>query len=60
MKLARFRVDGWESYGLVDVDHIKAIHGDIYSQYEITDASYPLSRVKLLPPTHPTAFWAVG
>ena len=60
MKLARFRVDGWESYGLVDGDHIKAIHGDIYSQYEITDASYPLSRVKLLPPTHPTAFWAVG
>ena len=41
MKLARFRVDGLESYGLVDGDNIKAIQGDIYSEYKVTEASYP-------------------
>ena len=60
MKLARFRVDEWESYGLVEGDRVRVIQGSIFGEYTVTQASYPLDRVKLLPPTRPTAFWAVG
>ena len=51
MKLARFRVDGWESYGLVEGDRVRVIQGSIYGDHTVTQASYPLDRVKLLPPT---------
>ena len=60
MKLARFRVDGWESYGVVEGDRVRVIQGSIYGDLAVTQASYPLERVKLLPPTQPTSFWAVG
>jgi 2-keto-4-pentenoate hydratase/2-oxohepta-3-ene-1,7-dioic acid hydratase in catechol pathway len=60
MKLARFRVNDWESFGLVEGNHVRAIHGSIFGEYTITQASYPLDRIKLLPPTRPTSFWAVG
>ncbi len=60
MKLARFRVDDWESYGLVEGDRVRAIQGSIFGEHTVTQASYPLERVKLLPPTRPTTFWAVG
>ena len=60
MKLARFRVDNWESYGLVEGDRVRVIQGDIFGEHTVTDAAYPLNQVKLLPPTRPTTFWAVG
>ena len=60
MKLARFRVDGWESYGLVADGRVQVIRGSIFGEHTITDAAYPLERVKLLPPTQPTSYWAVG
>jgi len=55
MKLARFRVDGWESYGVVEGDRVRVIQGSIYGDITVTQASYPLDRVKLLPPTQPTS-----
>lgn len=60
MKLARFSVGAWESYGLVEDDRVRVIRGSIFGEHTVTDASYPLSQVKLLPPTVPTAYWAVG
>jgi 2-keto-4-pentenoate hydratase/2-oxohepta-3-ene-1,7-dioic acid hydratase in catechol pathway len=60
MKFARFSVDGWESYGLVQGDCVRVIQGDIFGEHRETRASYPLDRVKLLAPTRPTTFWAVG
>lgn len=60
MKLARFRVDEWESYGLVEGDRVRVIQGNVFGEHKFTRASYPLDKVKLLPPTRPTAFWAVG
>ena len=60
MKLARFRVNEWESYGVVEGDRVRVIQGDIFGDHKFTQASYPLEQVKLLPPTHPTGFWAVG
>lgn len=60
MKLARFRVDEWESYGAVEGDRVRVIQGSIFGDYKVTKASYPLDQVKLLPPTQPTCFWAIG
>ena len=60
MKLARFRINGWESYGLVEGAEVRAIQGDIFREYSISEATYPLDRVKLLPPTQAASFWAVG
>lgn len=60
MKIARFSIDGWESHGVVEGDRIRVIQGNVFGAHEITRASYPLDRVKLLPPTRPTTFWAVG
>jgi 2-keto-4-pentenoate hydratase/2-oxohepta-3-ene-1,7-dioic acid hydratase in catechol pathway len=60
MKLARFCVNDWESYGLVEGDRVRAIQGSIFGEYRVTQASYPLEQVKLLPPTQPTSYWAVG
>jgi 2-keto-4-pentenoate hydratase/2-oxohepta-3-ene-1,7-dioic acid hydratase in catechol pathway len=60
MKLARFRIDEWESYGLVEGDRVRVIQGSIFGEYTISQASYPLERIKLLPPTQPISFWAVG
>ena len=60
MKLARFCVKKWESYGLAEGDRVRAIQGSIFGEYRVTQASYPLEQVKLLPPTQPTSFWAVG
>lgn len=60
MKLARFSVDQWESYGLVEGNRVRVIQGDIFGEHRVTGASYPLERVKLLAPTRPTTFWAVG
>ena len=60
MKLARFQVDDWESYGLVEGYRVRSIQGSIFGEYTVSQASYPLERIKLLPPTRPTTFWAVG
>jgi 2-keto-4-pentenoate hydratase/2-oxohepta-3-ene-1,7-dioic acid hydratase in catechol pathway len=60
MKLARFSVDEWESYGAVEGDRVRVIQGAIFGEHKLTKATYPLEEVKLLPPTRPTAFWAVG
>ena len=60
MKLARFSVDGWQSYGLVEGDRVRVIQGSIFGEHQVTRASYPLNRVKLLPPTKPTCYWAIG
>ena len=60
MKIARFRVNEWESYGGVEGDNVRVIQGSIFGEYTMSQASYPLERVKLLPPTRPTSFWAVG
>jgi 2-keto-4-pentenoate hydratase/2-oxohepta-3-ene-1,7-dioic acid hydratase in catechol pathway len=60
MKLARFRIHDWESFGLVEGDHVRVIQGSLFGDYTLTHAAYPLDQVQLLPPTRPTSFWAVG
>ena len=60
MKFARFEINGWESYGVVEGDQLRVIQGDLFGRYHFTDAMYPISKVKILPPTRPLSFWAVG
>ena len=60
MKLARFSVDEWESYGAVEGDRVRVIQGNIFGEHKFTKVTYPLDRVKFLPPTSPKAFWAIG
>ena len=60
MKLARFSIDAWESYGLVEGDRVRVIQGSIFGEHTVTEASYPLGQVKLLPPTRPTAAYGCG
>jgi 2-keto-4-pentenoate hydratase/2-oxohepta-3-ene-1,7-dioic acid hydratase in catechol pathway len=60
MKIARFTIDGWESHGVVEGDRIRVIQGNVFAEHTLTNAYYPLNRVRLLPPTRPKTFWAVG
>ena len=60
MKFARFEINGWQSYAVVEGDQLRVIQGDIFGQHHFTDARYPIDQVKILPPTRPLSFWAVG
>ena len=61
MKFARFRVDGYDYYGQVEADRLRAIQGDLFSgDYRLTGAVFALDRVTLLPPSRPVNFWGVG
>ena len=60
MKIARFRTGRRIAYGVVFDDEIAEIRGSIYAKFRITDTRYPLSEVKLLPPTEATELWGPG
>lgn len=60
MKLARFKIQGIESYGLVEEQMIYRIEGDIFGDYRVTKEQYKLSDVKLLAPCKPSKIVAVG
>ncbi len=60
MKIARFIVDGFACYGQVEEAEVRAIQGSIFGDYRVTGLTFPLSRVKLLPPTQPVNFWNIG
>ncbi|WP_003542552.1 fumarylacetoacetate hydrolase family protein [Desulfotomaculum nigrificans] len=60
MKFARFKAEGHEYYGLVEGQTVRVIEGNIYDNYTLTDRSYPVSEVKLLPPVKPTKVIGVG
>ena len=46
MKIARFSVDGWESYGRVEDNRVRVIQGDIFGEHKGTLASYPVEQIK--------------
>ena len=60
MKIARFRTGRRVAYGVVFDREIAEIRGSIYTKFRITDTRYPLSEVKLLPPTEATELWGPG
>ncbi|MEK7217281.1 MAG: fumarylacetoacetate hydrolase family protein [Chloroflexota bacterium] len=60
MKIARFSVDGMELPGRVDGRLLRVLKGNPFERIEVTRASYPLEKVRLLPPTRPVNYWGVG
>lgn len=60
MKIARVKHENSIFHGVVEGDKIKRIQGDIFGSYQITDESYPLSDVELLPPVDPPNIIAIG
>ena len=60
MKIARFRTGRRVAYGVVKEDEVIEIRGSIYARFRMTDTRFPLSEVKLLPPTEATELWGPG
>ena len=42
MKFARFEINGWQSYAVVEGDQLRVIQGDLFGQHHFTDARYPI------------------
>lgn len=47
-------------YALVEGDLVRLIEGDLFGDWRATDRTYPLSGVKLLPPTEPKQVFALA
>ncbi|MDR2780429.1 MAG: fumarylacetoacetate hydrolase family protein, partial [Synergistaceae bacterium] len=59
-KYCRFTVDGKIYNGVLHGNMVDLIEGDLLSGFSALRMSYPLDRVKLLPPLMPTKIWCVG
>jgi 2-keto-4-pentenoate hydratase/2-oxohepta-3-ene-1,7-dioic acid hydratase in catechol pathway len=60
MKWCRFQAGSRVSYGIVEDDRITEVTGTPFTEYTATSTSYPLGRVKLLPPVIPQILYAAG
>ncbi len=60
MKIIRYCLDGFESYGVLDNDKVKQIKGEPFERIEFTDQVVEFSQVKLLSPVKPSKIVAVG
>lgn len=60
MKFVRFKKDELVSYGILEDQDVKRIHGDIFGNYEITEERYKLSELRLLTPCVPSKIVCVG
>lgn len=56
----RFQHGDTTAYGLVEGDHVRQLDGDLFGDFQPTAQSYPMSQVKLLPPTQPTQVLALA
>ena len=60
MKFVRYQINDQVCYGILQENEVIAIHGAIFSNYEKTGESFPLNKVRLLPPVEPTKIICVG
>ena len=60
MKISRFRTGRRMAYGVVKMDEVIEIRGSIYTKFRMTDAKYPLSEVRIMPPTEAMELWCPG
>jgi 2-keto-4-pentenoate hydratase/2-oxohepta-3-ene-1,7-dioic acid hydratase in catechol pathway len=61
MQLARFRrPDGQSQFGMLDGTTIRPIEGNIFSQWQVTEAGIPLASVALLAPVEPVNLLCLG
>jgi 2-keto-4-pentenoate hydratase/2-oxohepta-3-ene-1,7-dioic acid hydratase in catechol pathway len=56
----RFQHDKGVSYGILSGQQIEQLEGDLFGEHFKTGNSFPLSSVKLLPPTQPTQVLALA
>ncbi len=59
-RYVRFQHGDTTAYGLVEGDQVRQLDGDLFGDFQPTAKSYPLSQVKLLPPTQPTQVLALA
>jgi 2-keto-4-pentenoate hydratase/2-oxohepta-3-ene-1,7-dioic acid hydratase in catechol pathway len=60
LKYCRFSVDGKTYNGTLHGSMVDLVEGDCISGFSVLRMSYPIDRVKLLPPITPTKIWCVG
>lgn len=60
MKWCRFESGNAINYGMVEQDRVVRVDGSPFAEYRITQDSYALAQVQLLPPVVPPTFYAVG
>ncbi|MDR1578930.1 MAG: fumarylacetoacetate hydrolase family protein [Synergistaceae bacterium] len=60
LKFCRFMVDGKTYNGALHGNMVDLVEGDFLGEFSTLRMSYPLERVKLLPPITPTKIWCVG
>ena len=60
LKFCRFMVDGKIYNGALHGNMADLIEGDFLGEFSTLRMSYPLERVKLLPPITPAKIWCVG
>lgn len=67
MRIARFSIDGTVGFGVVKGDPsdpdglvLDMIKGHPFGEFEVTDRSVPLGKVRLLPPVLPSKVVAIG
>jgi 2-keto-4-pentenoate hydratase/2-oxohepta-3-ene-1,7-dioic acid hydratase in catechol pathway len=60
MKWCRFQAGQHVSYGIVEDETVAEVSGSPFAEHTVTRTSYPLGRVKLLPPVIPPMLYAAG
>jgi 2-keto-4-pentenoate hydratase/2-oxohepta-3-ene-1,7-dioic acid hydratase in catechol pathway len=60
LKLCRFMVDGKTYNGALHGNMVDLVEGDFLGEFSTLRMSFPLERVKLLPPITPAKIWCVG
>lgn len=60
VKWCRFMQGGTARLGLIEDDRVRTAEGDLFVGAELGGESYALTDVRLLPPTLPFTFFAVG
>lgn len=60
MKWCRFQAGQKTSFGLIEDDHVLEVTGSPFADHTVTDTSYDLSEVTLLPPVMPPMLYAAG
>lgn len=60
MRLARFALNGSSHYGVIEGNSITKLSKPFFDEISRTQETYPLDRVKLLPPVEPTKIICIG
>jgi len=60
MKLGYFLKNNKKFYGVLQEEIIKKISGNIFAKFKITEETYNLKEVKILPPVNPSKIICVG